>query len=132
MPLSKMRTCWNRLQRILEAGAIALLLTYVSSAQHAAKPTLSAANQEGPCDKAMSQMEMNTCSGEQYHKADARLNAVYAKALSLFESDLGDAKGRNDKPQESYERTALDKLKAAERAWLQYRDLHCDAAGQQY
>ncbi len=75
---------------------------------------------------------MTACSGEQYRRADARLNAVYSKALELMQHNLSDAKAHNDVQQETYERTAIDKLKAAERAWIQYRNLHCDAAGQQY
>jgi uncharacterized protein YecT (DUF1311 family) len=123
-------THWSRAQRLLVSGVIVLLLINAGSARQTPMPPT--ASQEGPCDKAMSQTEMNLCSGEEYRRAGARLNAVYAKALALMGHDLDEARGRNDKRQEAYEQTAIDKLKAAERAWIQYRDLHCDAAGQQY
>jgi uncharacterized protein YecT (DUF1311 family) len=115
--------------------AVSMLIVFhfaaTLSAQQAAKSEKGTPSAD-PCAQAMSQMELDQCSGEQYRKADARLNAVYAKALDLMQNDLSDARARGDKSQETYERTAIDKLKAAERAWIQYRDLHCDAAGQQY
>ena len=132
MLLPRMCICWGKLQSTFVSGAILLLLGYVGSAQQVAKPARLGANQGYPCDKAETQAEMTACSGEQYRKADTRLNKVYAKVLSLLEHDLRDAGGGNDKQQETYERTAIDKLKTAEKAWIQYRDLHCDAAGQQY
>jgi uncharacterized protein YecT (DUF1311 family) len=132
MIFPRARIRWSRLQRLFVSGVIVLLAINISTARQAGEPASPAASQEGPCDKAMSQAEMNMCSGEQYRKADVRLNTVYAKALALMQQSLSDARGRNDKQQEAYEQTAIEKLKAAERAWIQYRDLHCDAAGQQY
>jgi uncharacterized protein YecT (DUF1311 family) len=77
-------------------------------------------------------MEMNQCSGEQYKKADARLNVVYRKALTLLTTDLDKARNRNDNDETKHVEISIQKLKAAERAWIQYRDLHCDAAGHEY
>ncbi|HEY8670017.1 MAG TPA: lysozyme inhibitor LprI family protein [Terriglobales bacterium] len=85
-----------------------------------------------PCDNAMSQMEMNQCSGEQYRKADARLSVVYHKALTFLAADVDEARHRNDNDETKHGATSIQKLKAAERAWIQYRDLHCDAAGHEY
>jgi uncharacterized protein YecT (DUF1311 family) len=48
-----------------------------------------------------------------------------------MEKGLATAQQENDEDQKKYESTAIEKLKAAERAWIQYRDLHCDAAEQQ-
>jgi uncharacterized protein YecT (DUF1311 family) len=107
-----------------------LALVHGSVAQQSANPTVSASGQRA-CEKAQSQMELNQCSGEQYRLADDRLNAVYRKALDLLEKDLSDAQGRKDVDQEKYNQAAIDKLKKAERAWIQYRDLHCDAARHQ-
>jgi uncharacterized protein YecT (DUF1311 family) len=83
---------------------------------------------EHACDWAQSQMELNQCSGEQYHKADQRLNIVYNNALRLMQSDLSDAQQQGDADDVKFNRAAIEKLKAAEKAWIQYRDLHCDAA----
>jgi uncharacterized protein YecT (DUF1311 family) len=63
-----------------------------------------------PCDQAVTQVDMNTCSADQYKKADARLNAVYAALLKWLKSD----------------KVATEKLIAAEKEWIRYRDLHCD------
>jgi len=84
------------------------------------------------CDTAQSQMELNQCAGEQYKKADARLNTIYRNVLNMMEKDLADAKDHKDTDQVRYEQAAIDKLKAAEKAWIQYRDLHCEAARHQY
>jgi len=84
------------------------------------------------CNAARSQSQMNQCAGEQYHKADARLNAVYQKALEIMQRNLADAKAKKDAQLIKYDQDGIEKLKAAERAWIQYRNLHCDAAGQRY
>ena len=78
----------------------------------------SAPPDEDPCAQADSQYGMNQCSAKRYHKADARLNSLYAAIR-------GDLQNEQDK-------TALTKLTATERAWIQYRDLHCDAAKHQF
>ena len=75
-------------------------------------------SQKGPCDAAMTQLDLNQCYGEQFRKADRRLNNVYASLLKQMQSEKNE--------------TAIQKLKAAEKAWLQYRDLHCDAARYEY
>ena len=72
----------------------------------------------GPCDKASTQLELNQCTAEQYKKADASLNALY--------KEIGSDLARNN------DAAAVGKLKAAERVWLKYRDLHCDAARHQF
>jgi uncharacterized protein YecT (DUF1311 family) len=84
-----------------------------------------------PCEKATSQADMNDCYGNAYQKVDARLNHVYRNALSALQHDLENA-GKGDPEQEKYLRTAVEDLKAAEVAWIKYRDLHCEAASQQY
>jgi uncharacterized protein YecT (DUF1311 family) len=64
-----------------------------------------------PCDQAVTQMDMNQCSAGQYKKADAQLNTVYAAILKWLKSD----------------KIAVQKLTAAEKQWIRYRDLHCNA-----
>ena len=60
------------------------------------------------CSKAMNQNDMNICADKDYQASDKKLNAVYAKVMAA----LGD---------ENYK----TKLKAAERAWVAYRDTEC-------
>ena len=88
---------------------------------------------KSPCDeKPPTQRQMNDCAAFQYRQADARLNNVYAKAMEYMTNDQERAEKRADQRQIEYEKTAVESLKQAERAWLTYRDLQCRAAGQQY
>jgi len=75
---------------------------------------------------------MNQCSGEQYSKADARLNSLYTKLTSLLEKDAATDRPKRKTGGKEQRQTAIQKLRAAERAWIQYRDLHCDAARDQF
>jgi len=61
------------------------------------------------CKDAVSTKDMQDCADSEYKKADADLNSVYQATL------------RKLKPDDA----AL--LKKAQRAWLAYRDAHCDA-----
>lgn len=56
-------------------------------------------------DKAISQYDMNMCSLSKADKADAELNQIYKKILTLVKND----------------KSALDKTKKAQEAWLKYR-----------
>lgn len=85
-----------------------------------------------PCDKANTQMEMNQCSGDEYGKADAHLNAVYQELVAFLKKTLADTQKANDAQQKANAEAALQKLKSAEKAWMVYRDEHCSAAKQQY
>jgi uncharacterized protein YecT (DUF1311 family) len=97
-----------------------------------AQQTQKANDPEQACTDSMNQMELDQCAGQQYRKADARLNAIYHKAVDFMHADLADAQNEKDADQIKYVQQAIDKLKAAERAWIQYRDLHCEAARHQY
>ena len=61
--------------------------------------------------KAKTQAEMNACASEEAARADAELNEVYRKLLS----------------QAASQEEAAAKIKAAERAWIAYRDAYMDA-----
>ena len=61
-----------------------------------------------PCADAQNQQEMNRCAAEEYKKADAELNRVYQQLLPKLEA------------------AHKEKLKAAQRSWLAFRDAHCD------
>lgn len=63
---------------------------------------------EGPCPKAMSQHEMNRCASEEFQKADAELNKLYRQLMN------GAGAGERAK------------LRAAQLAWIKFRDAHCD------
>jgi len=112
--------------------ATALLLFPILLSAQNSDPAKQSKAQKNPCDWAQTQQEMNQCSGEQYRKADARLNAIYAKLIGLMGKDITAPQQGNDSDGKNYNETAIQKLRAAEKAWIQYRDLHCDAARQQF
>ena len=62
-------------------------------------------------EKAKTQTEMNACARDEAARADAELNEVYRKVLAQA--------GKQDE--------AVAKIKAAERAWIAYRDAYMDA-----
>jgi uncharacterized protein YecT (DUF1311 family) len=62
-------------------------------------------------DKAKTQGEMNACASEEAARVDAQLNDLYRKLLS----------------QTASQHEAVAKIKAAERAWIAYRDAYMDA-----
>ncbi len=76
---------------------------------------------EVDCENAMTQFDMNVCSQRDYEKADEALNAQWAKTkkvMAEWDAEL-DAENKG----------AVEALVAAQRAWIQYRDNHCDAVG---
>ena len=60
------------------------------------------------CGDLMTQSEMNRCAQDEYKKADAELNNTYQQVMAKLRPE--------HKP----------KLKAAQLAWIQFRDAHCD------
>lgn len=113
--------------------AITFLATvaHANFAQQSAKTSTQRA-QTNPCDAANTQMEMNQCSAEEYKKADAHLNTVYANLIRLLPKDSVQAQQQSGGEQGKRETPAADKLKAAQRQWIRYRDLHCSAVRSQY
>ena len=87
-------------------------------------PLLAQDAHEIDCAKAMVQMEMTFCAEQDWIAADAALNEAWAPAMArmraLDEGQPADLKG------------AADALRAAQRAWVGYRDLACTAEGYQY
>jgi len=67
-----------------------------------------------PCSDADTQTEMNICAGKEYRTADATLNRVYQQLVAMLDAA--------EKAQ----------LKAAQTAWIKYRDANCDFVGDQY
>jgi len=62
-------------------------------------------------EKAKTQAELTACASEEAARADSELNEVYQKLLS----------------QAASREEAVAKVKAAERAWMAYRDAYMDA-----
>lgn len=73
------------------------------------------------CGDAVTQMEMNRCAAEAWDAADAELNRAYGKALDAARAM--DARGDG-----APERT----LREAQRAWVAFRDLACEAEAQPF
>jgi uncharacterized protein YecT (DUF1311 family) len=67
-----------------------------------------------PCSDANTQTEMNICAGKEYKTADAALNKVYQQLVAILNVE--------EKAQ----------LKAAQTAWIKYRDANCVFVGDQY
>ena len=63
---------------------------------------------EGPCPDAMNQHAMNQCAASAFRQADAELNKIYRQLMN----DAGTAEKA--------------KLRAAQLAWIKFRDAHCD------
>jgi uncharacterized protein YecT (DUF1311 family) len=101
-------------QKTLWLSIVLLLLAIFGSAQNSKQDT-EGTLKKVPCEAAKTQLELNECYGEQFRKADAHLNKIYASLLKQLGSG-----------------TATQKLKAAEKAWIQYRDLHCEAARSEF
>lgn len=112
---------------LLLAVFVGLLVATDTASQEATKSDL----QHG-CDAAQSQAEMNQCAGQEYKKEDTQLNTAYQKILKLMQSDRLDAEKRHDRDQINWTQRRIDKLIAAEKAWITYRDLHCEAAKHEY
>ncbi len=76
------------------------LLGFAQNTKDRAKGTL----QKDPCGAGASQSDSNQCAGDEFQKADARLNRIYANLLKQMQGPV----------------------------WIQYRDLHCEAARYEY
>jgi uncharacterized protein YecT (DUF1311 family) len=75
---------------------------------------VSAGLSSAQCKDAVSTKDMQDCADTQWKKSDAELNRTYAEILKKLEAP--DA----------------DRLRKAQRAWVTYRDAHCEAEYQLY
>ena len=82
---------------------------------------LPAAAQDIDCANAMAQMDLNQCAYQEWEAADVELNAAYKRAIGLLQE--WDANLPED------EQGGADALKAAQRAWITFRDQACAAEG---
>ncbi|HVA17762.1 MAG TPA: lysozyme inhibitor LprI family protein [Candidatus Dormibacteraeota bacterium] len=108
-----------------------VLLTFAASASAQQRLKASGSKEKDPCASAMTQYDINQCTLKEYHKAEAHLNAIYAKLLALMGQDFARARQRNDSELETFDKTALRKLREVQGIWLQYRSHECGAAEQQ-
>jgi len=68
--------------------------------------------EESICEpEAKSQLDLNACAFKKYQKADAELNRVYREILKKYKNDP----------------VFIKKLRAAQRAWLKFRDAQFEA-----
>lgn len=106
-------------------GIVAVILLFVTlgSSQQRTSPERGCEPQADPCASASTQTDMNLCHGEQYRKADTHLNAIYRRLMDVFSENASKDQKQNE---------PIQKLKATEKAWLTYRDLHCSVARDQY
>ncbi|WP_438752492.1 lysozyme inhibitor LprI family protein [Pararhizobium sp. O133] len=87
-------------------------------------PAAFAQEEEIDCGNAMTQAEMNICANRDYEAADKELNAVYRTTMARMrktDAELGEI--------EPNYVGAVDALKKAQRAWIDYRDGQCVLAG---
>ncbi|HKP38853.1 MAG TPA: lysozyme inhibitor LprI family protein [Pyrinomonadaceae bacterium] len=97
------------MRHILKYAALMSLTLLVSASVVAQKQ-----KKKEPCDDAQTQLEMNMCAGKAYKEADAELNRVYQKLISLLDDEQ------------------KTQLKTVETAWLKYRDANCEFVADQY
>ena len=88
-----------------------ILITPVLAAADVQRPTPEDPVENACYERDQSQQGMNMCAGDAYQRADKALNAQWAKVLALY-----------DDPESK--KLLLD----AQRAWLKYRDAHCQVA----
>jgi uncharacterized protein YecT (DUF1311 family) len=84
--------------------ACVLLCAFQARAQQRAKSAAQAKQQ--PCAHAQTQSAINQCAMEEFKKADAELNKVFQQLLLKTDRQ--------------------EKLKAAQRAWVAFRDAGCE------
>jgi uncharacterized protein YecT (DUF1311 family) len=125
--------CMERRSMLRSVLAIlfVLILANVPLAQQSAKPEAQPAR-ANPCDNATTQADMNQCTAEEYRKTDAHLNIVYKNLVRLLQKDADEPQKPSGGEQKKAEIPAVQKLRAAQRQWIQYRDLHCGAVKAQY
>ena len=86
-------------------------------------------SQDWDCSKAdnLPQQGMNYCAYQDWQTADEALNAAWPKVRAHMKSIDGST--REYFPEQAI---AEESLLKAQRAWINYRDGHCDAEGGQF
>ena len=102
LPARPLRRPRRRVRRLLFVG-LACLIGVPVWAQDA-------------CEGAVSQPDLNDCTAEAFATADEELNLAYEAAMAAARSYDSSPEGR-----------AEATLRAAQRAWIAYRDAACEA-----
>jgi len=76
------------------------------------------------CDDPGPQQEMNYCAAQEYHAADRALNAQWKRTAAAMKQRDAQWDAPNDNRPGHFA-----SLLSAQRAWLKYRDAHCQTAG---
>jgi len=116
--------------------AIFLLLLFLNHpaapAPNNPPPTNPDSAKPQPCADAKTPPAANECFAKLYVDTDAQLNLAYNKLIGAMKTFLTDAQRRNNPGLIAHHQAAMDRLLAAQRAWLNYRDLNCDSVKFQY
>lgn len=76
------------------------------------------------CADPQAQQEMNWCAAEDFRRADAAMNAQWKPTShEMKQRDARDGKPTDNRPGH------FATLLAGQRAWLKFRDAHCDLEG---
>lgn len=75
--------------------------------------------QEPNCADPQTQADMNQCAARSAREADADLNLIYPQVVAYYE--------QADRDSESKE--GVKRLRAAQRAWIAFRDAQCAVDG---
>jgi uncharacterized protein YecT (DUF1311 family) len=76
------------------------------------------------CADPQAQQEMNWCAAQDFHKADAALNAQWKlSSTEMKNRDTRDGKPADGRPGH------MATLLTGQRAWLKFRDAQCDLEG---
>ena len=104
-------------------------LLLLALAMQVSTPALDARARENNCNDPQNQMEMNFCAEIDFERADLELNQVWREAIAeaqRFDRERSDEDRRAD-TRPGYEAV----LRAAQRAWITFRDQHCTWQGYQ-
>lgn len=101
---------------LLSVAAVALMASAAARAP--------AAEQDG-CDFPDAQQQNNYCNAQAFWKLDGELTTLYEEALAFTKKSDQDM----PPPEGPDLKTETEALIIAEKAWLQYRDAHCDGIG---
>ena len=81
-----------------------------------------------PCERARTQAESTQCAWNDFKRADAALNLQFSKSLAdAAERDR--VQRDNLAAQRDRRGSYVEALRKAERAWIDFRDLHCTVEG---
>ncbi|MFD1910633.1 lysozyme inhibitor LprI family protein [Halodurantibacterium flavum] len=80
--------------------------------------------EDAACANATTQADLTACAGARRDRADALLNDAYAQAVAAMRDLDADPVQPGAQPL-----AAEETLRAAQRAWIAYRDAACEAEG---